>query len=225
MSFEDSSEKLRRNLIVFSFGYLASAFLELSVVDALNASSFSSVATKLSSSKVQILVLIIWFYLAFRWFTSELYGGLVADIRKSWGAVNSQSLLVDLEKIVSKNPVKLPTWIRPQSDAFEEAKDLYAKYLESIGLGAVFRSTINRGYDFDENEVTMNYSVNRTMDGDRFKNIKFNYAMPLYRRAYSHLRTLNSMMRTEKFFEWLPPIAIAIAAEATMVFRLTTSLL
>lgn len=225
MSFEDSSEKLRRNLIVFSFGYLASAFIGLSVVDALNTSSFSSVANKISSSRVQILVLIVWFYLAFRWFTSELYGSLVADIRKDWASVNSQSLLEDLERIVGKNPVNLPAWITPKSADFEEAKKIYEKYLENIGVGTIFKSTINRSYAFGAHEVTMHYSVNRILDSERYKNVEFSYVMPFYRRAYSQLRTLNGMMRTEKFFEWWPPIVVAIGAEFVMVFRLTTSIL
>lgn len=225
MEFDDSSEKLRRNLIVFCFGYLATAYLGISLIQILELAGLSKVLENTSQIRINAILIVVLFYLSFRWFTSENYRTLSRDFSRSW-VIDYQSRR---SKIVTREilslPRRPPEWIYLNDDDFlkiqewyenaaqvrEDNKDIVANcWPTDVGSIALPAGSKLRLYLY-----TGSRSMNELEIDYRFKT-------PLRFWIAIQLATTWAFLKKEEIFEVGPPIVLALSAEFLLVFRIVS---
>jgi len=225
MEFDDSSEKLRRNLIVFCFGYLATAYLGVSLVQVLEVAGLSKVLANTSQIRINSVLIVVLFYLSFRWFTSENYQTLSRDFSNSWMGQYQSRLSVVVEEKIRVLPKRPPGWIFIDEEDFVSIQRWYDN--------AARRTADNEGITINlwptDTGSTVSPSGSRLRlylytgfsSRDEVK-IDYKFKTPLRFWIAIQCAVAWKLLKQEKIFQVVPPIILALSAEFLLVFRLAS---
>ncbi len=226
MEFDDSSEKLRRNLIVFCFSYLATAYLGLSLQQVLDAAGLSSVLVNTSQIRINSVLIVVLFYLAFRWFTSENYRNLSREFSGSWvDEYRSRRAEIVQEKIGGL-PKKPPGWIFFDDQDFLIIQRWYENAaLRTAGNDALTVKCwpVDIGSAVSPKGSRLRLSLKNGSASMNELKINYKFKTPLRLWIALQCATAWKLLKQEKIFEVVPPIMLALSAEFLLVFRLASS--
>lgn len=225
MEFDDSSEKLRRNLIVFCFGYLATAYLGISVVQVLEVAGLSKVLANTSQIRINSVLIVVLFYLSFRWSTSENYRNLSREFYGLWVGQYQSRLSVVVGRKINALPKRPPRWI------FIDEEDF-------VGIQRWFENAAMRRANNEAGDVTLwptDTGSTLSPSGSRLRlylhtrrgsvdEVKINYKFKTPLRFWIAIQCAVAwtLLKKEEIFEVVPPIVLALSAEFLLVFRIAS---
>ena len=217
MSYDDTKDKLRRNLVAFCSIYLASGFLKvqegISIFSALMKSGVS-----LEPWRVHFVTFVVLLYLSFRWFTSEEQINLFRGIASSFRTDLRSSIL----KIAIPDPTGIgrPTWTTTDENGYRALQSRAERAEESRAQYGHLRTPIEVSFRPSKwlrtGEIT--YSLQLPEEGNH-PVVNWNYDMP--RRKYIRIFLRVFLMRIFLFstWEWFTPVMVVLVASLYCAVR------
>lgn len=221
MEFDDSAEKLRRNLIVFSFGYLVSAYLGVSLLDAIDAAGLSKVLGKVSPLRLTIVLIIVFIYFSFRWFTSQQHSKLSEKFLSTWSSNYQFRRSNFVERHVTKWPSHPPNWISFSSD---DLATIDAWYVEAEKAKTqqftvnCWAFAVSRQANPDGNTMKLYLYKNNSSSCEL--NIEYKFKTPIFASIGFHAAIAWGAIKGEEIYELIPPILLALMADYLLFYRL-----
>lgn len=221
MEFDDSSEKLRRNLIVFCFGCLGSAYLGVSLMDLLEIVGLKNALSKVSQFRLNIILLIVLLYLAFRWFTSKPYLTLSGQFINWWrGRYKSRAGQMHVQAI-STLPQRPPQCIKISDEGLSQVVEWYKEAEMAKLRGFEPKSAIAPILKFSRtHEGLLRLHLENGRGITDLLEVPYVLVVPLGRAIWFCLLNAWDAMKAQDFYEFLPPIVLALCTEFLLVFRL-----
>ncbi|MFN3375598.1 MAG: hypothetical protein ACK40S_03485 [Burkholderiaceae bacterium] len=109
---EDTTDKIRRNLVVFSGTYLALWFLGISWPDFIRTAYLEKVGAAVDPSRLQWVVFVVFCYLGFRWLTCEEYERGKTKALEAWKTDTGRHVQDYVQRQLERTlPESVPTWI------------------------------------------------------------------------------------------------------------------
>ncbi|SOZ12098.1 hypothetical protein [Cupriavidus taiwanensis] len=166
--YDDSAEKSRRNLVVFSGGILASAFLQPKLADQAKVLGFVD-AKDIEPIRLWLVVTLVLFYMAFRYWFSEprkrAYAVWVKERDRRARAALAERLVVELRRHF-ENRSYIPTIIPKVTNIKSDNSDVSLTF-QGLSLvkdefalqGFVRCWVISSGYAVAPDEQEVDYDV------------------------------------------------------------------
>lgn len=225
MDIDDSSEKIRRNLLVFSFIIVVSSFLDISIQKeskVFNAFDLASV----SPFKFWLVITFILIYLFYRyWFDTNSHAA-IDHFKNEQNNVNYREikklLNKDIENSFLKN--KQPKYLKGLA---ELENPHYVENTKTHGKPVKVESTGNLTYNGVAwiGRIGNEYSI--TWDGANYAHAGGNdnkYEIPFLRKKYIQLITMiNIIIYSKSIGELIIPLTLFAVALSISVYKVIIS--
>lgn len=213
---EDTKDKLRRNLVVFSGLFSVGAFLN---IDPSSASPWVPELLKgVDYLRLQVVFLAILIYLSFRWYSSEEQRREFAKLREFWFAsmekLSRSDGLRALENLQEKDyPNKQLNWLAANRG---RNRDIERKFdnLEVVG----WMRTLRIHYTLMAAGPHVSGAIDRAP-------ASFSFSLPIRAWMARQLACFFASLKSEHFWEWAAPLFMSYVALLIIARRLAWVLL
>lgn len=230
MSIDDTPDKLRRNLVVFSSIYLAAIFLE---VDIREVAPITEKLKNVNTHRMQILILFVFVYLACRWFTSKTQKSEWGHFYDAWGESVASGLERRFQKFIDSGELKSEYGIEISGQAKRElsldsqaAEELHYWHTDLVSRNPspedekLFILSVKPQGRMSSGVVNLSVVLIYYDDSGKSTDTLINYQLGFIQICSYHLKAASVIMGHAAFWEWFIPILLAVPTCVVIAYKL-----